>query len=36
MEGLENVNGMIDVVEENKKIRDRLQRRVAQDKERLP
>jgi hypothetical protein len=33
MKGLENVKGMIDVIEENKKIRERLQKRVAEDEE---
>jgi hypothetical protein len=33
MEGLENVKGMIDVIEEKKKIKERLQKRVAEDEE---
>jgi hypothetical protein len=31
MKGLENVKGMIDVIEENKKIKECLQKRVVQD-----
>jgi hypothetical protein len=33
MKGLENVNGIIDVIEEKKKIKERLEKRVAQDEE---
>jgi hypothetical protein len=33
MKGLENVKGMIDVIEENKKIKECLQKRVVQDEE---